>query len=224
MSQIMHDFMHDFMQHLCNIFFHFFIIGIVNHFTLFYVFVIFNPDKPLKTVPICLKLWVSLRFCNKSGVWFYIFVRSNSPFLAEDYATLSERLCNIYASFYAWILPPRCTQSCTIHNRKINWILFTIINDNALFISLSGFTAKSRCISSIITRCMIKYISTHKPMHKVTYGSCLLYYAGLLFATEDRHYAADLLWLSWLVIIYSIRARINLIYREGKISVHEGNQ
>ena len=99
MSQIMHDFM----QHLCNIYatfsFIFFIIGIVNHFALFYVFVIFNPDKPLKPVPICLKLWVSLRFCNKSGVWFYIFVKLNSPLLAEDYAALSERLCNIYASF-----------------------------------------------------------------------------------------------------------------------------
>ena len=35
--------------------------------------------------------------------------------------------------------------------------------------------------------------------------------------------ADDLCWLSWLVIIYSTRARINLIYRGSKIFVHEGN-
>ena len=166
------------MQHLCNIYatfsFILFIIGIVNHFTLFYVFVIFNRTKDQKTAPICPIYTVSLRFCNKPYVWFYIFVIYISSFLAEDYATLSERLCNIYASFLGrGFAPPMHTIISIKCHDLYSW--------NALFISLSGFTAKSRCITLItsrrisltitrcisltITRCMIKYSSTCKPMH-----------------------------------------------------------
>jgi hypothetical protein len=61
-----------FMQHLCNFYatfsFIFFIIGIVNHFALFYVFVIFNHAKDQKTAPICPIYTVSLHFCNKPYV------------------------------------------------------------------------------------------------------------------------------------------------------------
>ena len=135
-----------------------------------------------------------LHFCNKSGVWFYIFVKLIIPSRlnimrrwVKDYATFMQ-------VFSSWVLPPRCIQSHPYIQPKNVTIC---ILENALFISLSGFTAKSRCITLITsrcitlitTRCMIKYSCRYKPMHKVTYGDCLLYYVGLLFATKDVCYS-----------------------------------
>ena len=138
---------------------------------------------------------------------------------------------------------------------------------NALFISLSGFTAKSRCIALITSRCITlitsrciyrftsrcitlitsrcisltisrcisltisrcitlitsRCIYTSRCIHRFT-SRCIkavmvfFYYIirDYYLPLRTGNIAADL--LGWL--LYIVRARINLIYRGCKISVH----